>query len=253
MPTDHAIPENHQETTQPKPPRTDAQIETSRSNGAKSKGPTTPEGRAISSKNALKHGFAAEINILIAPENSDAWHTHLAGIHESYRPTNYAERDLVDQIASIRWRQARLVTIETAHLAFQFAIQEQKVNEFHPLEKDNPNLHLVLAWQGLARKAYPRPLPADPSIAPDPTQPPDSLDIESIELLRRYQTSLDRQFRNALVSLRQYRKDFGAPIDPLESNQIVAQQNEPKPALIFMPNPPDSTPASVQIIPKLAA
>ena len=58
-----------------------------RLNGAKSNGPITLEGKAKSSKNALKHGFAAKINVLIHPDDSDAWATHLAGYRDSYRPT----------------------------------------------------------------------------------------------------------------------------------------------------------------------
>jgi hypothetical protein len=40
-------------------PRTPAQIEASRRNGARSKGPVTAEGKARASRNALKHGLTA--------------------------------------------------------------------------------------------------------------------------------------------------------------------------------------------------
>ena len=255
----------------------DKRAEQARINGAKSHGPTTEAGKAKSSLNALKHGFAAEINVLIDPDDSDEWNAHLAGYYDSYRPTNYAERDLVDQIASIRWRQSRLATIETAHIAFQIGIQEEKVKEFHPIEKDNPHLHLVLAWQGLAKKPYPRYLPEDPNVAPDPTQPPDGLDVASIELCRRYQLSLDRQFHNTLLNLTHYRKNFApqaaasaAAVEETSQPELPArvkavskpQQNGPRrnePAIIPISRPITPVPTSdpplqpVPMVPEVAA
>jgi hypothetical protein len=215
-------------------PRTRADI--ARANGSKSKGPTTPEGKAKSSKNALKHGFAAKINVLIAPDDSDAWQTHIDGYHASYLPTNYVESEFVAQLASISWRQSRLTGIETALIDLQLSLQDAKVNEYHPLCEDDSYCKLALAWQALARKPIPRQLPLDPNQALDPTLPPDGLDISSIELVRRYQVSLDRQFRNTLLNFRQYRKDFAPASAP---PQVQATQEPRRPNVQSIAAPPN--------------
>ena len=88
--------------------------EQARINGAKSRGPITPEGKAKSSANALKHGFAATVNNVLAVEDQADFQLHLARIRASYAPKNYMEETLVDQLASIGWRQARLVGLETS-------------------------------------------------------------------------------------------------------------------------------------------
>ena len=78
--------------------------EQSRINGAKSKGPVTAAGKAISSANALKHGFAATINVVLTIEDEPAFHEHLAGVRAAFNPTNYFEQTLIDQLANISWR-----------------------------------------------------------------------------------------------------------------------------------------------------
>ena len=48
--------------------RSPAQIEASRRNGARSKGPVTAEGKARASRNALKHGLSAMEPLVLEDE-----------------------------------------------------------------------------------------------------------------------------------------------------------------------------------------
>ena len=197
-----------------------ARSEQARVNGANSKGPTSIAGKARSSQNALTHGFAAVINTVIAIEDEAAFNQHLVGIRASFLPKNYMEETFVDQIASITWRQARLVGLESALLDAQISLQNQNICDQHPECADDDYFHLVQAWQALARP----PQRQDSSRElKDPSLLPDGFNINSLELLRRYQTSLDRQLRNTLLNLEQYRKNFAPPTQA----QTTTQQNEP--------------------------
>jgi hypothetical protein len=223
-------------TTTPK----NSRAEQARINGSKSKGPVSIEGKAASSMNALKHGFAAAINVVIEIEDKPAWEIHLEGFRSSFKPQCYVEETLVDQLANINWRQSRLVGLETALIDAQISIQGKNVYDIHPRSADDPYFHLVQAWQALARQPEKQNEPKDPSM------PPNGYDIGSIELVRRYQVSLDRQYRNALLNLRQYRKDFASsapPNEPKMAPEVQAPPPEPPPPADII-KPAKSQPAA---------
>jgi hypothetical protein len=93
-------------------PRTPAQIEAARRNGAKSRGPVTPEGNARSSKNAVKHGLATSDHILLEGEDAAAFATlHLTLIDEN-EPESTIEAQLVHRLAVTFWKQARADRLE---------------------------------------------------------------------------------------------------------------------------------------------
>ena len=92
--------------------RTEKQIHASRENAKKSTGPRTPEGKARSSKNALKHGLLSQ-DAVIPGEDPAEFDRHLTLYEDTYLPHNCIERELVRQIADAAWRMRRLSRIET--------------------------------------------------------------------------------------------------------------------------------------------
>ena len=83
-----------------------------RVNGAKSRGPKTLEGKAISSQNALKTGLSALKKarnlILDGVENERDYQRFSAMMREAYKPTDAAQEVVVQRIVSLNWRLARV-------------------------------------------------------------------------------------------------------------------------------------------------
>src|SRR4051794_10089299 len=92
-------------TADPPRPRTPAQVEAARRNGALSRGPATPDGKARSAQNALKHGLRSAEFGLLPDEDADAWEAHLAAVRATYRPEDPVEVHLVEGIAVAQWRE----------------------------------------------------------------------------------------------------------------------------------------------------
>jgi hypothetical protein len=78
---------------------TKKQIAANRRNARKSTGPKTPEGKAASFMNALRHGLRAR-KVVLRDENQNDYDRLHAGFQDLYRPQNAAEQHLVDLAAS---------------------------------------------------------------------------------------------------------------------------------------------------------
>jgi hypothetical protein len=89
------------------------QFEANRRNAGKSTGPKTEEGKAISSQNARTHGFTAT-TVVLSTEDELVYEVNRLQFHDSLKPVGFLETELVDEIASARWRQQRCIVFETA-------------------------------------------------------------------------------------------------------------------------------------------
>ena len=64
---------------------TPAQIRASQINGAKSRGPVTPEARDRSSANSCKHGLSST-RVVLAGKSEEEWQNLLAGFNGKFQP-----------------------------------------------------------------------------------------------------------------------------------------------------------------------
>ena len=124
----------------------------SRANGAKSRGPKTPEGQERSSRNSLRHGIVARKTILLECENPDQFQAMLEEYAATYQPGNAVEQDLVDEMLSSRWRSGRLSMIVTSLLDMQMNQQtaSQTTITTRP-DPARPNIRLLIILMWLTR------------------------------------------------------------------------------------------------------
>jgi hypothetical protein len=90
---------------------TKKQTAANRRNARKSTGPKTPEGKAASSMNALRHGLRAR-TVILKDENREDFDEILTGLQDQFQPQNPGERHLVDQAAIAQWKLVRAETYE---------------------------------------------------------------------------------------------------------------------------------------------
>ena len=84
---------------------------------ARKRGPATPEGKARSAMNALKHGLRARSFALLPEEDPVEWAQHLADLRAGYGPTDEAEEKLVTAMAVAMWKEIRADRQEAEVLA----------------------------------------------------------------------------------------------------------------------------------------
>src|ERR1051325_3917250 len=189
---------------------TQAQIDAARRNGAKSNGPKTPEGKAISSKNALRHGLTAK-SILLTNENPELYHQLAASYYDKFQPADDVERDLVDEMVIAKWRQRRDWSNEAALLDLEMDRQTKRVDTEY--KKIDHACRFALAFRALADES------------------------KALTLCARYETSHRRTYYRAMTALLNLRS---APVPPAaEPVQPVA---EPDP----IPQPPADEPTATK-------
>ena len=200
--------------------RTKSQREAARKNGAKSQGPKTPEGKATSSANSLRHGLTAKA-ILLTNEEPEKFQTLAQGYYDKLQPNDDLERDLIDEMVISKWRQRRDWSCETALFDREMDHQTKDVNARFP-NIDHASRY-ALAFKTLADES------------------------KAIQLVIRYETAHRNAFYKALNTLLKLRSALppgtGPTPEPTEnknyetnpttSNPVSSQQAEAAPSAGF--------------------
>ena len=112
-------------------PISNARAEASRRNGAKSRGPKTPEGKARAALNALKHGMRAQKYVVLPQEDAAAFAALETAILAELAPEGALQTLLARRVAVAAWRLQRADRLEA------------EVLEFRGYEGANPGLALI--------------------------------------------------------------------------------------------------------------
>ncbi len=144
------------------------QIEASRANGRKSRGPVTEEGKRASSRNALKHGVLSEC-IVLPGELEESFQSLTEDLFEEHRPVGSTEEDLVEMMAVSRWRRMRIWSLEKTCLKNRMLIEYRDAPEPRPKIEDVAGM----AFASLANET------------------------RTLDLVSRYESRYDRQYFRA--------------------------------------------------------
>jgi hypothetical protein len=99
---------------------TSRKSESARANGAKSRGPITPEGKLASSQNAAQHGIFSRTMVLQC-ESQLRFEQVLAELKDQVQPRNATESGYVEIMAIARWRQMRVWAVQKTAIELEMA------------------------------------------------------------------------------------------------------------------------------------
>jgi hypothetical protein len=182
-------------------PISNARAEASRKNGAKSRGPRTPEGKARSAQNALKHGLRADRHVVLPKEDAAEFADLEAAMVEDLAPVGALQIVLARRVVVAAWRLARADRIEAELFVYRC--------------RDDGNLAIGLMRDGNGTR--------------------------SVETLLRYRGAAQAELTRALRTLKALQAEqaagAGLPGDPRRSRAAERTQATPPTRISACPEP----------------
>lgn len=196
--------------------RSEKQREASRRNGALSRGPVTPEGRANSARGALVHGLYAR-DVVLSGENREHYKAILDAFVQDWQPTTDTQLLLVADAASCYWRLLRAESHETVLTEVRSEAERDETERIVP--GGGPRARFAFGFQRISDQS------------------------SVLSQINRLSTRLSRQMERSIRLLREMKKDrnrtesgnnqiLPAGIDPdncLETQGLPSQVDPPNP------------------------
>ncbi len=98
-------------------------------NGARSRGPTTQDGKERSSLNAVRYGFSGA-HLLLPGEDATEYERHLDSYFAELVPTSTPEAMIVAQLGDLSWKLERLTKVENNRLRARLEEELEKTDHF---------------------------------------------------------------------------------------------------------------------------
>jgi hypothetical protein len=152
-----------------------------------STGPTSEEGKAVSSRNAVKHNLCSK---KLSGADLEEFNEVRAKLEEEWEPSSETERMLLEQMALSQWRMGRA-------LEFELAVFDQE--------------------SGFGRSTGDRCRCAEPE---------STFDASALALVLRYRTTAERAFYKALTELQRLRASMRQDACRQQDDEEAAVQRE---------------------------
>jgi hypothetical protein len=184
-----------------KPPVSERKASANRANAQRSTGPRTPQGKAASSLNALRHGILARaaFNVTIEGEERRAeFEALVAGFAQEYQPRTMTEHLTVQQLAGCYWRLAKVWAFETEAAWRAWGGAGMPIEEYN--EYDDTDLDIVLMRANIVKeqdRLFPKAGLGDPTIPGG----------ASARTILRYQGAINTMLFRCLATLERRRKE----------------------------------------------
>jgi hypothetical protein len=222
-----------------------ARAAAARRNGAKSRGPKTPEGKARSAQNALRHGLCAEEFVVLHDEDEQAFEALEASVLEELAPQGALQRFLAGRIVRAAWRLERAERIEIELLEFRMDRDGDLALALIRDGNGTRSIDTLMRYRGRAQAEFYRALrtlkalqaEASPSVQPDepesrgnagksaprrPAENESAGEATPAPRDRPRHASPGRRSARALPSEPESRRDAGLAPSPDEPGQRVA-------------------------------
>ena len=179
----------------------DRQIQANRANAKRSTGPVTRKGKRASSIFATPSatGFSPPASFSLKPRSTPRFTALLDSLIAEFHPATPSEQALVETMAVARWKLVRNWGLHTSLLEKEIAKDESQADS---------SVSTADAFRRLADYS------------------------QSLHLLQRYDTSLDRQYARALASLLKGREAKSARPEKLAS--FGKNEKDPREQLLLL-------------------
>ncbi len=160
-------------------PISEKRLAANRANAKLSRGPTSADGKRISSRNGAKKSALAKF-ILIDGESAARFDALLRAYETEFQPTTPTELAFVENMVIARWHQGRSLALHSAAINYEMRNQCNVENNDENNTACNRAMHAIRSSAG---------------------------NSPHLELLSRDQSRLDRQYTRALRGLAQFRAE----------------------------------------------